>query len=222
MKQVGIFVPARMNSERCPQKQILPIGNSCMFDICCKKLEEIAGNGIPTYVLINDNELVEIAKKYSGLKIVLRDPETGLVDGPLKYIFKDILTASKESHLMFLNDCLIFLSTKTIMEKIHEFEKSDADYATSVHKFQNWIMDENFKMLCPIDFERLSTKEISPMYQFANAFHIFNRKAFMEDGMELKEGFQCLEIESDLECIDIDTRSDYEYAKWTYENMFKN
>ena len=217
-KTTGIFAPARLASERLPNKQLLPIGDTCMFEICCRKLNEVAAFDIPAYVLINDAELIAIAEKYKNIKIVVRDEGTTQCDGPLQYIFKDILYASQETHLMFLNPCLIFLSVDTIVNTVKEFNALDCDYATSVKKFQNWILSPEMKPLCPIDYVRLSTKEIEPMYEFANAFHIFNRENFIKDGMELKEGFKGLEIASARECIDIDTRSDYEYAKWCYEN----
>ena len=219
MKTTGIFAPARLSSERLPRKQLLPIGDTCMFDICCNKLDAIAEMGIPAYVLISEKELVEIAKRYKNVKIVERDEETGKVDGPLNYIFKDILSYSEESHLMFLNPCLIFLSVETIVSAVNEFNMMSADYATSLKKFQNWILDSRMKPLCNIDYVRLSTKEIEPMYEFANAFHIFNRKNFIKDGMELKEGFRGMFIENSDECIDIDTLIDYEFAKWKYENQ---
>ena len=191
-----------------------------MFEFCCQKLDRIARTGIPCYVLINEPELLAIAKKYPAVAIVPRAPETGMVDGPLQFIFKDMLTASSESHLMFLNPCLIFLRERTIIDAVHRFNASASDYATSVKKFQNWIMGPNYEMLCPIDYRRLSTKEIEPMYEFANAFHIFNRMNFMEDGCELKPGFEPVLIDSAEECIDIDTESDYLYAKWYYENVY--
>ena len=62
-KKIGIFVPARLGSHRLPNKQILPIGDTFMFKICCKKLSYIKKvYNIPTYVLICDKELIEIAK----------------------------------------------------------------------------------------------------------------------------------------------------------------
>ena len=64
MKTVGIFAPARLGSHRLPNKQILPIKNSNMFEMCCEKLNYITKvYNIPTYVLICDEPLIKIAKK---------------------------------------------------------------------------------------------------------------------------------------------------------------
>lgn len=217
MIDLGIFVPARLNSERLPQKQILPIGNTCMFDICCQKLEYIKQTyDINTYVLICDDELIDIAKKYPSVKIVPRDKATVNAEGPLIYIYKDILTVP-EKYLLFLNPCLIFLSPQTIYDKIVEFILSGKQYGTTVKKFQNWIWDKWTNAKVPINYKRLTTKEVTGLYQCAHCFHIFNREKFNKDGYMLKDDLCLLEIPEE-ETIDIDTEEDYLYAKWKYEN----
>ena len=64
--------------------------------------------------------------------------------------------------------------------------------------------------------KRLTTKEVLNYYQAAHCFHIFNKELFKEDGYMLKEDLCLLEIPVE-ETIDIDTKEDYEYAKWKYE-----
>ena len=216
MRNVGIFVPARLSSQRLPNKQILPIGDTCMFEICCKKLDYICKHyGISTYVLICDDELIDIATKYSNIKIIIRDINTAKAEGPLQYIFKDILSV-KEKYLMFLNPCLIFLTPQTIITAICRFLDSGKDYGTSVKKFQNWAWDQEGNQKTDIDYKRLTTKEITPWLQAAHCFHIFNREKFQEDGYMLKDDLALLEIPEE-QAVDIDTKEDYEYAKFKYE-----
>jgi len=213
-KKIGIFVPARLDSKRLPNKQILPIGDTCMFDICCQKLEYLS-KFVNTYVLINDDELIDIASKYPNVKTIIRDKDTCYAETPLVYIFKDVLDV-EEDYLMFLNPCLIFLSVETILKKIEEFDNSDKEYGTSAKILQNWIMDENFNVVNHIDYDKLTTKEITPWYQTAHCFHVFNKNKFKEDGLMLKDGFLPLIIPKE-ETVDIDTFDEYEYAKWLYE-----
>ena len=219
-KNIGIFVPARLNSQRLPNKQILPIGDSCMFEICCQKLQYLNEYyNIPTYVLIYDQSLIDIAKKYPNVIIKYRDKETVEAEGPLQYIYKDILDVS-EDYLMFLNPCLIFLSCETIVNKINEFKNSPKDYGTSVKLFKNWLWSsEDFDnhAINYIDYKRLTTKEISPWYQAAHCFHIFNKNKFKEDGCMLTPDLILLEIPVE-ETIDIDTQEEYEFAKWKWEH----
>lgn len=216
-RDIGIFVPARLNSHRLPKKQVLPIGDRCMFDICCQKLDYIKREyDINTYVLVYDKELIEIAQKYPNVNIKLRDIGTVEAEGSLKYIYKDILNV-KEKYLMFLNPCLIFLKTDTIVAKIDEFLASGKEYGTSVKEFKNWVWDKHFIAQNYIDYKRLTTKEIDPWYQCAHCFHIFNREMFINDGYMLKDDLVLLHIPHE-ETIDIDTKEEYEYAKWKWEN----
>ena len=221
IKDFGIFVPARLNSQRLPNKQILPIGDTCMFEICCEKLNFITkAYNIPTYVLICDEELLRIEVKYPYVDIIKRDIGTVEAEGPLQYIYKDILDVP-EKYLMFLNPCLIFLDTNTIISKIQEFLRSGKEYGTSVKPFQNWLWYNNLTLPKPIqtsaiNFKRLTTKEVLNYYQAAHCFHIFNKELFKEDGYMLKEDLCLLEIPAE-KTIDIDTQEDYEYAKWKYE-----
>jgi len=216
LRHVGIFVPARLSSHRLPNKQILPIGDTCMFEICCKKLDYIKKYyGINTYVLICDKELIDIAEKYSNVQIIIRDPATAEAEGPLQFIFKDVLDVA-EKYLMFLNPCLIFLSPQTIITAISKFLNSGKDYGTSAKKFQNWLWNDNMDAVTDVDYKRLTTKEIEPWLQCAHCFHIFNRKKFKEDGYMLKDDLILLEIPEE-QTIDIDTKEEYEYAKFKYE-----
>lgn len=215
-KQTGIYVPARLSSQRLPNKQILPLGNSCMFDICCQKLDTIKQEyGINTYALVYEKELLDIAKQYPNVITIQRDEETAKAEGPLVYIFKDILDV-EDTHLMFLNPCLSFLSIDTIVNNVKKFNESDADYATSVKNFQNWLLQKDGQMITDINYQRLTTKEIEPLYQTAHCFHIFNKEQFKQDGYMLKNGFLPLEVPQE-ETIDIDTPDEYEYAFWKWE-----
>lgn len=216
-KKIGIFVPARLDSKRLPNKQILPLGDSCMFEKCCQKLEYINEiENIPVYVLICDEALINIAKKYPRVKIVYRDLDTAAAEGPLQYIYKDILDV-EEDYLVFLNSCLTFLTPETIINKIKEFDNSNKEYGTSVKKLQNWLWDQNNNSISEINYQRLTTKEITPLFQCAHCFHIFNKEKFKQDGYMLKEDLCLLEIPEE-ETIDIDTLQEYEFAKWKWEH----
>lgn len=216
-KNIGIFVPARLGSQRLPNKQILPLRDSNMFDMCCKKLNYItAAHGINTYVLICDEELIDIALKYPYVTIIQRDEETARAEGPLQFIYKDVLRVP-EDYLMFLNPCLTFLTVETIINSLEVFDASGAEYGTSVKEFKNWLWDAETNAVNYIDYKRLTTKEIQPWYQAAHCFHIFNKELFAHDGYMLTEDLCLLPIPEE-ETIDIDTPEEYEYAKWKWEH----
>jgi len=213
-KTIGIFIPGRLNSERLPQKLLLPIGDTCLFDRACKKLNILPGF-FNKYVLIRDYELIGIAKRYPNIHIIARSRESAAAEGPLSYIFRDMRIVD-DTHLMFLNPCLVFLRCATIKNSIDQFLQSSADYATSVKPLRNWILNRDGKPINKIDYERLTTKEIEPVLQFAHCFHVFNKDSFFEDGYMLKDGFLPLPVPED-ETIDVDTLEDFEFVKWKFE-----
>jgi CMP-N-acetylneuraminic acid synthetase len=212
--RIGIFIPGRLNSERLPNKLLLPIGDTNLWEIACRKLAKLKKK-YPCYALCSHPSLKRIAIE-NGVKVVERDPQTDEVDGPLKYIFKD-LEQVKCTHLMFLNPCLLFLETSTILKALEKFESEGMDYATSVKPLQNWLFDKTGMSFTPINYERLTTKEVEPVYQCAHAFHVFNKDRFFENGKMLDLHHGILEVPGD-QTIDVDTPLDYKFARWLYEN----
>lgn len=211
---IGVFIAGRLNSERLPRKLVLPVGTACLWDIACRKLDKMPEK-YNKYVLAESGELLDIARKYSNVEIIERDKDTALVDSPLSYIFKE-LKSVPDKHLMFLNPCLSFITIHTILYALELFEDSKADYGTSVKPFQNWLFDEKGYPLTGINYRCLSTKEITPVWQAAHCFHIFNRKKFFTDGMMLKTGHILIPVPED-ETLDVDTYEDYEFARWKHE-----
>jgi CMP-N-acetylneuraminic acid synthetase len=214
--KLGVFIAGRLKSERLPRKLILPLGSRNLWDIACEKLDTLPQR-YKRYALCCDKELIEIAQRYPSLKIIQRGSATTQKDGPLRFIFKDLQQVDN-THLMFLNPCLIFLRQSTIVQALQQFEEQNLEYATSVKKLQNWIFLKTGEALNPIDYVRLSTKEIEPLYQAAHCFHIFNKINFFKDGQMLKKGHAVILV-PEGETIDVDTQSDFEYVKWQYENL---
>lgn len=113
--KLGIFLPGRLGSERLPGKLILPISNTCLWEVACKKLKVISEK-YPVYVLCNETSLVDIALQ-ENIPVIFRSPGTESVDGPLTHIFQDVKNIEECTHLMFLNPCLAFLSEESIDRK---------------------------------------------------------------------------------------------------------
>lgn len=39
--KLGVFIAGRLGSERLPNKLVLPLGDSCLWEMACKKLSEL-------------------------------------------------------------------------------------------------------------------------------------------------------------------------------------
>jgi len=217
-KRVGVFLPGRLASERLPNKLILPLGESCLWDMACKKLNNLPDD-IDKYVLCHEKELINIAAKYDNLKIIVRGEDTIYIDGPLIKIFKDLKDV-ESTHLLFLNGCLSFLKADTIVKSINDFKKSKYDYGTSVKLYKNWLWDKVNRTLTDIDYKTLSTKEIPDYYEAAHCFHIFNKDNFFKDGQMLVENEIMKLVVPKEETIDVDDYADYQYAKFLHAKRY--
>lgn len=209
MKQIGIFIPGRLKSERLPNKLTLPLGTSCLWDIACCKLNNLPAK-YNKYVLCYDKELVDIASKYENLKILVRDKQTTEVDGPLTFIFKEMEQVS-DQYLMFLNPCLSLLTADTIVKSLEIFEASTCEYGTSVKEYKNWLWDDSKVSITPIDYKTLSTKSIPVHHEAAHCFHIFNKDRFFENGRMLDNDLELISVPKQ-ELVDVDDYTDYMFA----------
>jgi len=212
--KLGIFLPGRLGSERLPMKLILPMGSTCLWEIACKKLKTLSEK-YPVYELCNEAALIDIAEEV-GVPVIVREFGTECIDGPLTQIFKDVQSIEDCTHLMFLNPCLAFLSADNIDKACQEFIASGENYATSVKPYKNWLWsNDKSTALTPVDYERLTTKEIPEHYEAAHCFHIFDKDQFFKDGHMLRQS--CLKISVDPEqVIDVDTKSDYDYVSYLW------
>lgn len=211
---IAIVVPARLNSQRLPNKQLLPIGDSNMFEIACKKLSVLSAE-YETAVLVYDDDLIRIAEKYPHIKIIKRSKHSTEVDGPWNVIYADMKNVEADT-IMVLNPCLIFVKIDTIRKAILTFENSGATTATSVKPFNNWLYTRHGSMLIRPDMTNLSTKHIRGYYEPAHVFHICNKDLLVNKGIMLEDNHALIGLPRD-ELIDIDTLEDYEFAKWKYE-----
>lgn len=219
--KIGIFIPGRLNSERLPNKLILPLNDKgdTLWDIACNKLNSLPLDYVKV-ALCNDKELVDIANKYYNIKVIERDVETTKAEGPMSYIFKDLKGVEDVTHWMFLNPCLALLKKHVIKEALEIFENNPYIFLTSVKKYQNWMFDNKGDCLTGIDYNTLSTKEIEGKYEAAHAFHIFEKEfLFTEDKNKAMEGLKTsLFIIPKEQLLDVDTKEDYLFLKFFISN----
>lgn len=213
-KKVGIFIPARLASERLPNKLALPLNKEglTLFEIACRKLQYLSKK-YKCYALVYDAELRHIAQKYN-IEVIDRTIETTQIDGPMTTIFGDLKDNVYEglTHLMFLNPCLYNLNINTIESSIEAFKTSKAESATSVKEIKNWVWTNDRKPLIPADYKTLSTKDINGFLQAAHCFHIFHIRQFFHTGNMLDEKHALIQVDK-MQTLDVDDEADYEMAK---------
>lgn len=217
MKKLSIFFPIRLNSERLPNKLLLPLNNRNLIEIMLDKLDKIKEYDV--YVLSpSDLSVLSILKQYKNINVIIRDYDTCLVDGTLRYIYKELKNVPC-THFMFINGCLYNLQLDTILKSCKQFIDSKKEYGTSVKEFKNWLWENN-DAITDINYIELNTKNIKNLYQCAHCFHIFNKKHFFNNGKMLDSDLELLQVPLN-ETLDIDTVDDYSYAKYFFNERHK-
>ena len=217
MKKIGVFISGRLNSERLPNKLILPFGESTLWEIACRKLDKLPTK-YQKYALCCDKELVEIALKYKNITVIIRDEDTALIDGPSKEIYRNLEVVDCD-YLMALNPCCYMLKVETIISALGYFQQGNFDYMTSVKDFKSWLYHKK-KLLTLVNKTNYSTKEVKDYYEAAHCFHVFNKDQFFIDSNMLKDGHATFQIEQE-EALDVDTLLDYQIGTIYMERRLK-
>jgi CMP-N-acetylneuraminic acid synthetase len=215
MKTLAIYLNVRKNSSRCKNKLLKFFAGTCLFDIALKKLEQVRSD--EKFVCAYDREFFEYQHN-SSIKHYVRSKESVSIDGPLTKVF-ECYNSFQSDYVMFLNPSHAHLRVDTIQSAVDFFKASNYESMTSVEKINDWIFDNDGKLLYPSDLAHGDTKRTDPSYRAAHAFHIYSRKRFIDNNgliwPWLKNDPHLFEI-SKIESLDVDDEVDFKISESVY------
>lgn len=206
-KKVVAFVPIKLNSQRLPKKNILPIGEHplCWYIInSLLKVKEIDD----TYVYCSDENI----KKYipEGCTFLKRDSK---LDGDLVKgyeIYKSFIDEVDADVYVLSHTTSPFIQSSTIEMALDKILNEGYDSAFSAQKIQTFAW-YNGK---PINYDLNDvprTQDMEPIYVETSAFFMFQKDIFTKYHRRIGFNPFIQEVNS-VEAIDIDTKEDYEFA----------
>ncbi|MBU5210415.1 acylneuraminate cytidylyltransferase family protein [Heyndrickxia oleronia] len=213
--KVIAFVPIKLNSQRLPKKNLLPLGDHSLCWYIFKSLLKV--NDIDdVYVFCSDEEI----KKHvpHGVKFLKRN--TYLDGDKVKgnEIYQSFIELVDSDIYILAHTTSPFILNETIENALSKVINNYFDSAFSVQKKQTFAW-YNGK---PINYELNQiprTQDISPVFIETSGFFIFKKQIFVNYGRRI--GFNpFLQEVNEFEAVDIDTRADYEYALKIYQNEF--
>lgn len=211
-KKVVAFVPIKLNSQRLPGKNLLPLGSHALcwyiFNslLKVKKIDEV-------YVFCSNYEI----KKYIPDKVKFLK-RSNYLDGDLvkgNEIYSSFIQLIDSDIYILAHATSPFITSATIDNALSKVLFEDYDSALSVQKKQTFVWYNgkplNYKLN---DIPR--TQDIEPVYIETSGFFIFNKNIFTDHRRRI--GFKPYFQEVDeIEAIDIDTKEDYEFALKIYQ-----
>lgn len=217
MKQkVVAFVPIKLNSQRLPNKNILPLLDQ---PLCWHILNSllVTKNIDEVYVYCSD----ETINNYIPEKVIFLERDKSL-DGDLIKgfeIYESFINEVDADIYVLAHTTSPFLKSITIETALEKMLLGDYDSAFSAQRIQTfaWYRDQ------PINYDLNDvprTQDMEPIYVETSGFFMFNKDVFTKHRRRI--GFKPFIQEVDsIEAVDIDNKEDYDFALLISENIKK-
>lgn len=206
MKVVAL-VPIKLNSQRLPHKNILPIAGKPMCYHIVNSLLQVEQID-EVYVYCSDEEVTKyIPEKAKFLK---RDKR---LDGDLVKgfdIYSAFINEVDADVYVLAHTTSPFIKVESIRNAISHIVSGKNDSAFSAEKIQTFSWYKNQ----PINYDLNDvprTQDMEPIWVETSAFYMFKKEIFTEHHRRI--GFQpYIQEVAGIEAVDIDTKQDYDFA----------
>lgn len=213
MKVVS-FIPIKLNNERLPGKNTLPLGNKPMCEYIFETVNKVEMID-EKYVYCSSESI----KSYipEGIKFLKRD---SYLDGfqvkgleIIDYFLKDV-----EADIYVLTHVTQpFTKYSSITEALEKVISGEYDSAFSAKVLQDycWYRGKPFNYNIK---DIVTTQNLEPIYIETGAFYIFTREVFKKYRQRIGVN-PYIKVMEQIEAVDIDTADDYEFAKIVVEYL---
>lgn len=213
--KITAFVPLKTNSQRVPKKNFKPLAGKPLFvhifeallqvpqidEIVCWASDEVFKKDLP-----------------KGVKFVKR--ESYLDEDSIRT--KDIITAAAnqlDSDFFILAHATSPFLTANSISKGIEAILDGYDSSFSVKEIKNYCWFEGKTLNYDIN-NPVQTQYLESVFCEISGFFIYSKKLVLEKGRRIGDNPKMIPV-SDLEAIDIDEESDYEFAKLLESTLYK-
>lgn len=206
--RVVALIPIKLNSERLPRKNTLPLmGKPICYHMTdtLLRVEEID----EVYVYCSDEKVGEYIPE--GAKVLLRDKK---LDGNTVKgfdIYQRFIGEVDADIYVLAHTTSPFTKAETVRRALKKVLAGENDSAFSAKKVQTFAWYNNEPINYDInDVPR--TQDLEPIYVETSAFFIFSKELFVTHRRRIGFHPYIAQVD-DMEAVDIDTAEDYEFAK---------
>ncbi len=206
MKTVA-FVPIKLNSQRLPHKNILPIAGQPLCSHVCNSLVNVEGID-QVYVYCSDEEV----KQYLPNGVTFLQRDKCLDEDQVKgfQIYENFINAIDADVYVLAHTTSPFIKTETIQKALENVLDGSHDSSFSAKRIQTFAWYKGK----PINYDLNDvprTQDIEPIWVETSAFFVFRKEIFTEHHRRIGFKPYIQEVDS-LEAVDIDTKEDYDFA----------
>ena len=207
MKVVS-FIPIKLNNERLPGKNLLPLDGKPM----CRYLFDTL-NGMDEidekYVYCSDSSI----RDYMPENLIFLKRPSRLDGYQVKGLeIIDAFVRDVDADIYILTHVTQpFTKADSIRAALSKVTSGEYDSAFSAVILQDYLW-MNGK---PLNYDRkniVRTQDLEPVYMETGAFFIFRKEVYTELGQRIGDK-PYISVIDQFEAVDVDTREDYEFAK---------
>lgn len=205
--KVAAFVPIKLNSQRLPHKNILPIAGHPLCWHLCNTLLKV-NNIDEVYVYCSDERVSDYIPE--GVILKKRDKK---LDGDLVKgfdIYRSFISEVDADVYVLAHTTSPFIKQESIDNALKHIVSGSNDSAFSAEKIQTfaWYKDK------PINYDLNDvprTQDLEPIWVETSAFFMFKKEIFIDYNRRIGFNPYIQEV-SGIEAIDIDEKKDYDLA----------
>lgn len=206
-RKVVAFVPIKLNSQRLPKKNLLPLGDYPLSWYIFHTLLQVPLID-EVYVFCSDERIMDYLPK--GVKFLQREQYLDGDEVKGFGIYDSFINKVDSDLYILAHTTSPFIKAESIQSALLKVLNNENDSALSVQKKQTFIWYKGH----PLNYQLNNiprTQDIEPIYIETSGFFIFQKEIFLKHRRRI--GFRPYFQEvNDMEAIDIDTKEDYEFA----------
>jgi N-acylneuraminate cytidylyltransferase len=206
-------VAVRKGSQRVPNKNIRPFGDTTLLDL---KLQTLLKVSNLDEIIVNSDcdEMLEIGKKY-GVKTVKREPYFASSQASNSEFHGHIGKTTDTDFIFLAPVCSPFIGVKKHEDAINQFLNSDCDSLTSTHLVKGHLwLDGN-----PINYDlnNVPNSQDLPNIQMLNYGITIIDKKIMEKYSRVVGTNPIFTILNEYESVDVNTPLEWDIAELLYK-----
>ena len=208
-------VPARKNSKRIKNKNLIKIKGKTLINITLDSLNKV--NKIKYIIVSSDSKkILQIANRYEKVLLINR-PKSLCFDNSksedaiihaVNYLEKNNF---KIQNIILLQVTSPLRTAKDILNCIKVYEKKRLNSIFSVYSSKDFIWEKRGRAKKSISYnfkKRIITQKLKPLFFENGAIYIFNKKKFLKQKNRIIEPFDFF-LMPKYRSIDIDTKEDF-------------
>ena len=220
MYDITAIIPARGNSERLPNKNLLPLANKPLI---AHSIDFAKQNGIEKIIVSTDSEkIADTASKY-GAEVIIRPKELATSTSPtietLKHVVDKLNRVTRQ--IVLLQPTNPLRPQNLLKNCLKDFFDGSYDSLMTVtrnHQKFGKIIDEKF---VPFNYALgQRSQDLEPLF-FENGLIYITKTELIKQGKILGENNCPFIVNHPFALVDIDTQEDFDYAEYLYNKHNK-